>query len=131
MAHSGSERVRRCRYPCLGATVEDMANLVRDLGKQSVSVGVTNVYGEQQDIDGLRLVPVAIALHGFGAGEDDAADGGAGGGGGGIVIPVGAYIRKGDDLRFEPNLVSLLAVAVPFVWVAGRALSRVIRALKR
>ncbi len=50
---------------------------------------------------------------------------------GGAAIPVGAYIRKGDDLRFEPNLVSLLAVGIPFVWVAGRALSRVIRALTR
>ena len=28
-------------------------------------------------------------------------------------------------------LVSLVAVGIPFVWVAGRALSRVIRALKR
>jgi len=46
-------------------------------------------------------------------------------------VPVGAYIRKGDDLRFEPNVVSLLAVAIPFVFFAGRALSRVIRALKK
>ena len=57
--------------------------------------------------------------------------GGSGGGGGGVAIPVGAYIRKGDDLRFEPNIISLVAVGIPFVWVAGRALSRVIRALKR
>jgi hypothetical protein len=40
-------------------------------------------------------------------------------------------VRKGDDLRFEPNIVSLVAVAIPFVWVVGRTLSRVIRALKR
>jgi hypothetical protein len=46
-------------------------------------------------------------------------------------VPLGAYIRKGDSLSFEPNIVSFLAVAIPFVWVAGRALSRVIRALKR
>ena len=67
---------------------------------------------------------------GFGAGEDTAG-GGSGGGGGGVAIPVGAYLRKGDDLRFEPNVISLLAVGIPFVWVAGRALSRVIRALNR
>jgi len=106
-----------------------MANLPLELGKQFASLGVTSVYGEQQDVSGIRLIPVALTWSGFGAGEDTA--GGAGGGGGGAAIPVGAYIRKGDDLRFEPNLVSLIAVGIPFVWVAGRALSRVIRALKR
>ena len=106
-----------------------MANLALELAQQSASIGVTSVYGEQQDVDGIRLIPVALAGHGFGGGSDEAGNGG--GGGGGWSIPVGAYIRKGDDLRFEPNLVSLLAVAIPFVWVAGRALSRVIRALKR
>ncbi len=106
-----------------------MPNLPLELGKQTASIGVSTVYGEQQDVDGIRLVPVAVAWHGFGAGED--ASGSAGGGGGGGAVPLGAYVRKGDDLRFEPNLVSLLAVGIPFVWVAGRALSRIIRALKR
>lgn len=109
-----------------------MPNLVLELGKQSAALGVTSVYGEQVDVDGMRMVPVAISWHGFGAGEDGAGAGGAsGGGGGGAAIPVGAYIRKGDSLRFEPNLISLLAVGIPFVWVAGRVLSRIIRALKR
>ncbi|MBZ6372880.1 MULTISPECIES: hypothetical protein [Microbacterium] len=106
-----------------------MPNLALELGKQAASLGVSSVYGEQQDVDGIRLVPVALSWSGFGAGEDE--DRGSGGGGGGFAVPLGAYIRKGDDLRFEPNLVSLVAVGIPFVWVAGRALSRVIRALKR
>jgi len=106
-----------------------MPNLPLELGKQTASLGVTSVYGEQQDVDGVRMVPVALSWSGFGAGEDEAGSGG--GGGGGVAIPVGAYIRRGDDLRFEPNLVSLVAVGIPFVWVAGRALSRIIRALKR
>lgn len=106
-----------------------MPNLALELGKQSASLGVRSVYGEQQDVDGVRVIPVAISWSGFGAGEDP--ERGSGGGGGGVAIPVGAYIRKGDDLRFEPNLVSLVAVGIPFVWVAGRVLSRVIRALKR
>ncbi len=106
-----------------------MPNLALELGKQTASLGVNSVYGEQQDIDGIRLVPVALSWSGFGAGEDG--ERGSGGGGGGFAVPLGAYIRKGDDLRFEPNLVSLVAVAIPFIWVAGRALSRVIRALKR
>lgn len=107
-----------------------MANLPLELGKQFASLGASSVYGEQQDVDGIRFIPVALTWSGFGAGED-ASGGGAGGGGGGTAIPVGAYVRKNDDLRFEPNLVALLAVGIPFVWVAGRALSRVIRALKR
>lgn len=106
-----------------------MPNFVLDLGKQVTTYGVTTVYGEQQDVDGVRVIPVALAWSGFGGGSDDS--GSIAGGGGGYAIPVGAYVRTGDDLRFEPNIVSLLAVAIPFVWVAGRALSRVIRALKK
>lgn len=106
-----------------------MPNLALELGKQTANLGVTSVYGEQQDVDGIRLIPVALSWSGFGAGEDG--EGNSGGGGGGYAIPVGAYVRKGDDLRFEPNLVSLVAVAIPLVWVVGRTLSRVIRALKK
>lgn len=106
-----------------------MAQLPLELGKQVASIGVTSVYGKPQDISGITLVPVALSWSGFGAGEDGGGNGG--GGGGGVAIPVGAYIRKDDDLRFEPNLISLLAVGVPFVWVAGRVLVRVIRALKK
>ncbi|MGZ8804086.1 MAG: hypothetical protein ACXWZG_02125 [Microbacterium sp.] len=106
-----------------------MPNIALELGKQSANFGVHSAYGDQIDVDGVRIVPVALAWTGFGGGSDESGNGG--GGGGGYSVPVGAYIRKGDDLRFEPNIVSLLAVAIPFVWVAGRAISRVIRALKR
>ncbi|WEK14506.1 MAG: hypothetical protein P0Y48_04700 [Candidatus Microbacterium phytovorans] len=106
-----------------------MPNLALELGKQAATLGVTSVYGEQQDVDGIRLIPVALSWSGFGAGEDTQGNGG--GGGGGVAVPLGAYVRKGDDLRFEPNLVSLAAIGIPLLWVAGRALSRVLRALKR
>ena len=106
-----------------------MPNIALELGKLSASFGVTSAYGEQQDVDGVRVIPVALTWSGFGGGADEAGNGG--GGGGGWVIPVGAYIRRGDDFRFEPNVVVLLAVAIPFVFFAGRALSRVIRALKK
>jgi hypothetical protein len=106
-----------------------MANIALELAKQSAALGVSSAYGEQQDVDGVKLIPVALTWTGFGGGSDESGNGG--GGGGGYTFPVGAYVRRGDDLRFEPNLVSLLAVGIPFVWVAGRALSRVIRALKK
>ncbi len=106
-----------------------MPNIALELGKLSSSIGVKSVYGEQQDLDGVKIIPVALTWHGFGGGSDEA--GAAGGGGGGASIPVGAYVRAGDSIRFEPNVISLLAVAVPFVCVAGRALARIIRALKK
>ena len=106
-----------------------MPNIALELGEQSASFGVKSAYGEQQDVDGIRFVPVALTWSGFGGGSDEAGNGG--GGGGGYAIPLGAYIRRGDDLRFEPNIISFLAVAIPFVCVAGRALARVIRVLKK
>jgi hypothetical protein len=106
-----------------------MPNIALELGKTAANFGVTAAYGEQQDVDGVRIVPVALTWSGFGGGSDE--EGNGGGGGGGYTIPLGAYVRRGDDLRFEPNVVSFVAVAIPFVWVAGRALSRVIRALKK
>ncbi|MFH8250052.1 hypothetical protein ACH3VR_06785 [Microbacterium sp. B2969] len=106
-----------------------MPNIALELGKQSASFGVNSAYGEQRDVGGIQVIPVAITWTGFGGGSDDAGNGG--GGGGGWAVPLGSYIRRGGDVRFVPNLVSLLAVAIPFVWVAGRALSRVIRVLKK
>lgn len=105
-----------------------MPNIALDLGKQAVSFGVKSAYGEPIDVDGVSVTPVALAWSGYGGGT---ADQGEGGGGGGVSIPLGVYVRREEGLRFEPNIVSLLAVGIPFVWVAGRALSRVIRALKK
>lgn len=106
-----------------------MPNIAVELGEQSGYVGVKSAYGEQQDVDGIRLIPVALSFSAFAGGSDGGDNGG--GAGGSYAVPVGAYIRRGDDLRFEPNIISLLAIGIPFVWVAGRALNRVIRALKK
>lgn len=101
------------------------------------ALGTKAVYGEQVDLDGTKLIPVAYTSFGFGAGEGNGTDDegqtgqGSGGGGGGASIPIGAYISRGGDVRFEPNLIALIVVAIPFVCVTGRALSRIIRALKR
>lgn len=105
-----------------------MPNLALELGNQAASLGIKSVYGEQQDVDGVRIIPVALTWSGFGAGQ--AGEDNSGGGGGGLAVPIGAYIRRGDDLRFEPNLVSLVTVAIPFVWVVGHALKILIRALR-
>lgn len=109
-----------------------MAQLAKQLADTVVQVGVKSAYGDPIEVDGTTIIPVACASFGFGAGEEgtDAAAG-AGGGGGGSALPLGAYVTRDGHTKFEPNLVALLAVGIPFVWVAGRALARVIRALKR
>lgn len=96
-------------------------------------MGVKTSYGETIDIDGTKVVPVALGYYGFGAGSGGATDNvqGSGGGGGGLSVPLGAYVGDGGRVRFEPNVIGLVLVATPFVFVVGHALKSVIRALKR
>lgn len=120
-----------------------MTNLVVKLAENISTLGVKTAYGEPVSIDGVTILPVALVQFGFGGGSDGAEaddavadddDNGAsasGGGGGGLSVPVGAYVTENGHARFEPNLIALMAVSIPFIWVSGHALSRVIRALKR
>lgn len=110
-----------------------MPNIALELGQNAAALGVKSAYGQTQEVDGAQFTPVALTWSGFGGGSGGAegAGEGEGGGGGGMAIPLGVYVRREEGLRFEPNNVALLAVAVPFVWVAGRAVSRIIRALKK
>lgn len=115
-----------------------MVNITKQIADTVSSVGVHAAYGEPVELDGTLIVPVAVASYGFGAGEgggpqdQGSAQGeGSGGGGGGFACPVGAYVTRDGYTRFEPNTVALVAVGIPFVWVAGRAIARVIRALKK
>lgn len=105
-----------------------MPNIAQELGKHTASFGVRSAYGEPQNVDGVSITPVAFAYSGFGGGSGDGAEGG---GGVVVTVPVGVYVRREEGLRFEPNFITLLVVAVPFVWVTGRALVRIIRALKK
>src|SRR5699024_835416 len=98
-------------------------------------IGVKSTYGSPVDIDGVRIIPVAVACFGFGAGvgipsHEEKAEG-SGGGGGGMSVPVGAYITRDGTTRFEPNTIDLMAVGVPLAWTTGRALTRIVKALKR
>ena len=109
-----------------------MTNLALKLAENARYIGVRSAYGDPVQIEGVTIVPVALVQYGFGGGgEGDDADGAAGGGGGGMAIPIGAYVKSGGAARFEPNVISLLAVGIPFVWVSGKAIARIIRALKR
>lgn len=109
-----------------------MPNLTKSLSDTMTSVGVHAAYGDPVEIDGTTILPVAVTGFGFGAeeGETETQSSG-GGGGGGYAAPLGAYVTRDGYTRFEPNIIALLAVGIPFVCVAGRALARVIRALKK
>jgi uncharacterized spore protein YtfJ len=110
-----------------------MTNISLKLAETISSNGIKSVYGEPVELDGTTIVPVAAVQYGFGAGSagdaDEDAPGGAGGGG--VSIPFGAYVSDETGVHFRPNLITLLVVAIPFVWVAGHAWSRVIKALKK
>jgi len=119
-----------------------MADLVLDLAGTVAGVGVKTSYGDPVDIEGTKVIPVALGAYGFGGGSGSGSGGGnvgrelqgegegSGGGGGGVSIPLGAYVGARGEVRFEPNVIGLLLVATPLVWAAGRALKMVIRALK-
>lgn len=110
-----------------------MPNLTTHIADTISSLGVNAAYGEPVEIDGTTILPVAATGFAFSAGEgsSDEKGQGSGGGGGGYSIPVGAYVTRDGYTRFELNTIALLAIGIPFVCVAGRAVARVVRALKK
>ncbi|PCN47534.1 hypothetical protein Csp2054_11730 [Curtobacterium sp. 'Ferrero'] len=107
-----------------------MANIVSQIAEKVRPVGVSTNYGEPVEVGDQTLIPVSIAWFGFGGGGDGDENGG--GGGGGASVPLGAYVRRpGKDLEFEPNLISLLAVSIPVIWVTGTVLRKLVRVLKK
>lgn len=54
---------------------------------------------------------------------------GSGGGGGGYALPIGAYVRSPDGVRFRPNPVAMIVVSVPLVSAVGWAVARIISAV--
>lgn len=121
-----------------------MTNIVEKLAERvTSSLGTTINYGEKITLGKAEAVPVSLVTFGFGGGSGPAfeaeegagaprdSDIGAGGGGGGASIPVGIYTEGPNGPRFVPNLILLLAVSIPLTYIGGKALSRIIRALKK
>lgn len=90
------------------------------------------VYGEPVERDGVTVVPAARVVGGGGGGdgEDNRGRRGEGGGMGLIARPVGAFVIRGGEARWEPavdvNRV-IGAVAAVLITVAV-VLSRIMRA---
>ena len=116
-----------------------MARVLETLSESVPSWGAKLAFGEKVTVDGYELVPVALVGFGFGGGEGSgetpevgtipAGRGeGSGGGGGGYAVPVGAYVGSPDGVKFRPNPVALLVLAVPLVSAVGWAVAQIVRA---
>ena len=92
-------------------------------------------YGEKQTVDGVEIIPVAFVTYGFGGGEGleelGSSSSGSGGGGGGVAIPLGAYIGGPEGLRFQPNVIAVISVAIPLVSTIAWGISLIVKAAKR
>jgi uncharacterized spore protein YtfJ len=110
------------------------------LEKVSDNLSVRRAFGASYEKDGMLIIPVAVVAGGGGGGTSRARSGkpaegnpvaqdamsqdpglvDAGGGFGGLVLPSGAYVVKGDQVRWVP------AVDVTIVVVASLALARML-----
>lgn len=95
----------------------DVENL---LAKMSDNVSVRRAFGTAYEKDGMLIIPVAIVAGGGGGGTassrrentvpQDPGSRDAGGGLGGLVLPSGAYVVKGDKVRWVPAVDTTILV---------------------
>jgi len=117
------------------------------LAKTSDNLSVRRAFGTAYEKDGMLIIPVAMVAGGGGAGTahprrgnsaarpdsppgqsaaaddaaaQDSAHMDAGGGFGGLVLPSGAYVVKGEEVRWVP------AVDVTIIVLASLSLVRVL-----
>jgi len=104
------------------------------LERVSDNLSVRRAFGAAYEKDGTLIIPVAVVAGGGGGGTSRARSGkpeqeatpqdpgrvDAGGGFGGLVLPSGAYVVKGDQVRWVP------AVDVTIVALVSLALARVL-----
>ena len=123
----------------------DVENLLAKMGE---NLSVRRAFGTAYEKDGMLIIPVALVAGGGGGGTgtardrhgnstagpsspsqgaaaDDARPQGsgrmdAGGGFGGLILPSGAYVVKGDQVRWVP------ALDVTIVVLASLSLARVL-----
>ncbi|HEX6261251.1 MAG TPA: spore germination protein GerW family protein [Actinomycetota bacterium] len=96
--------------------LEEMMKGARD----AITVG--RVYGEPFEKNGVTILPAASVRGGGGGGSGESPQGegkGTGGGFGVTARPVGAYVIRGEDVRWEPAVdvtrMALMAQAVGLV----------------
>jgi uncharacterized spore protein YtfJ len=124
------------------------------LGKISENLSVRRAFGAAYERDGALIIPVALVLGGGGGGEGPMRSAPAdplpavetaqavtsavpdgqplvstGGGFGGVVLPLGIYVAKGDQVRWVPAYDVTLIVLASLGVV--RALLRLVRNSRR
>jgi uncharacterized spore protein YtfJ len=69
------------------------------------SMTVRRVYGDPYERNGVTVIPAASVQGGAGGGSGEEAGKTGGGGGFGLrARPVGAYVMRGEEVRWEPAL---------------------------
>ncbi len=128
----------------------DVGNL---LMKASDNLSVRRAFGAAYEKDGMLIIPVAMVAGGGGggtgrpphgdppAGRESLPEGSpaghdappqdsghmdAGGGFGGLVLPAGAYVVKGDQVRWVPavDVTIVVLASLSLVWVLARTSTR-------
>jgi uncharacterized spore protein YtfJ len=122
----------------------DVTDLLRRAGE---NLSVSRSFGTAYEKDGLFIIPVALVAGGGGGGgpvaaatdesnddpsettDSETTDSDASGAGfGGLVMPVGAYVVKDEDVRWVPavnvTLIALAAIAVLRVALRSKRHSR-------
>jgi uncharacterized spore protein YtfJ len=115
------------------------------LARMAENLSVRRAFGAAYEKDGMLIIPVALVAGGGGGGTDtrpagppgagsteqdaapkDSGRTGAGGGFGGVVLPSGAYVVKGDQVRWVPAVDTTIVVlaSLSLVRVLARAWSR-------
>jgi uncharacterized spore protein YtfJ len=115
----------------------DVKDLLKRVGE---NLSVSRSFGTAYEKDGLLIIPVALVAGGGGGGggpvsapkdesdrDNSTADEAAGAGFGGVVLPVGAYVVKDEDVRWVPavnvTLIVLAALGVLRIALRSRAKS--------
>lgn len=118
-------------------------NVQELLGKVAQHLSVSRAFGTPYEKDGSLVIPVALVAGGGGGGEgpvgspvqemhdtigEDAAPliemTGSGGGFGGVVMPVGVYVVKDEQVRWVPAVNANLVVIVVFMIIRMIARAR-------
>jgi uncharacterized spore protein YtfJ len=94
------------------------------------AITVKRVYGDPYERDGVTVIPAAAVGGGGGGGSGEGPEAGQSGGGSGFGLgarPVGAYVIKEGEVRWEPAVdvsrivaQSLLAVGLIALLIAWR-----------
>jgi uncharacterized spore protein YtfJ len=99
-----------------------MPNVDDILGGARDAITVKRVFGDPIEADGVTVIPAAKVGGGGGGGGDDSDNGGGGFGLG--AKPVGAYVIKGDDVKWVPAVDVNRIVGLAFVLGLVLALRR-------